>query len=58
LGNFSYFRTGSRAPSYLATFGILFALRLEAEERMMLEAFGDEYRSYQKQTMRIIPGVW
>jgi len=45
-------------PSYLATFGILFALRLEAEERMMLEEFGDEYRSYQKQTMRILPGVW
>ena len=45
-------------PSYLVTFGILFALRLEAEERMMLEEFGDEYRSYKNQTKRIIPGVW
>src|SRR5262245_29442594 len=45
-------------PSYLVTFGILFALRLEAEERMMLEEFGDEYRSYKTHTKRIIPGVW
>jgi protein-S-isoprenylcysteine O-methyltransferase Ste14 len=45
-------------PSYLVTFGILFALRLEAEERMMLEEFGDEYRSYASRTKRIIPGVW
>ena len=30
-------------PSYLVAFGILFALRIGAEERMMLEEFGDEY---------------
>ena len=45
-------------PSYLVTFGILFALRIEAEERMMLDEFGDEYRSYANHTKRIIPGVW
>jgi protein-S-isoprenylcysteine O-methyltransferase Ste14 len=33
-------------PSYFVTFGILFALRIGAEERMMLEAFGDEYAEY------------
>src|SRR5262245_41078438 len=45
-------------PSYLVTFGILFALRLKAEEGMMLEEFGDEYRAYMGRTTRLIPGVW
>ena len=45
-------------PSYLVSFGILFALRLRAEERMMLETFGDEYTAYMAATKRLIPGVW
>ena len=45
-------------PSYLVGFGILFALRVRAEERMMLEAFGDEYAKYMARTARLIPGVW
>ena len=36
--------------SYLVAFGILFALRIGAEERMMLEAFGDEYAAYVART--------
>ena len=35
-------------PSYLVAFGILFALRIGAEERMMLETFGDESRVHGK----------
>jgi protein-S-isoprenylcysteine O-methyltransferase Ste14 len=45
-------------PSYLLAFGILFALRVGAEERMMLEAFGDEYKAYSARTWRLVPGVW
>ena len=45
-------------PSYLVSFGILFALRLRAEERMMLETFGDEYAAYSARTKRLLPGVW
>ena len=45
-------------PSYLATFGILYALRVEAEERMMLERFGEAYASYTARTNRLIPGPW
>jgi protein-S-isoprenylcysteine O-methyltransferase Ste14 len=45
-------------PSYLVTFGILFALRIGAEERMMLEAFGDEYAAYQARTKLLVPGIW
>jgi protein-S-isoprenylcysteine O-methyltransferase Ste14 len=45
-------------PSYFVTFGILFALRLGAEERMMLETFGDEYAAYIARTKRIVPGLW
>jgi len=45
-------------PSYLAAFGILFALRIGAEERMMLETFGDEYAAYRARTKRLIPGIW
>lgn len=39
----------------LVGFGLLFALRLGPEERMMEEAFGEEYRAYRERTWRIIP---
>src|SRR6476619_491086 len=45
-------------PSNLIAFAILCALRIRAEERMMVEEFGDEYAAYSAQTKRLIPGVW
>jgi len=45
-------------PSYLVSFGILFALRIGAEEKMMLETFGEEYVAYMRRTKRLVPGVW
>ena len=45
-------------PSYLVAFGILFALRIGAEERMMLETFGDEYAEYMTKTKLLVPGIW
>jgi protein-S-isoprenylcysteine O-methyltransferase Ste14 len=45
-------------PSYFVAFGILFALRIGAEERMMLEAFGDEYEAYMARTNLLVPGIW
>ncbi|HEY3159531.1 MAG TPA: protein-S-isoprenylcysteine O-methyltransferase [Vicinamibacterales bacterium] len=45
-------------PSYLVAFGILFALRIGAEERMMLETFGDEYAAYRARTKGLVPGIW
>lgn len=37
--------------------GMLFGFRVLREERMMLESFGDEYRSYMAVTKRIIPWI-
>jgi protein-S-isoprenylcysteine O-methyltransferase Ste14 len=37
--------------------GLFFAFRMLREERMMLESFGDEYRSYMAHTKRIIPWI-
>jgi protein-S-isoprenylcysteine O-methyltransferase Ste14 len=37
--------------------GLLFVFRVFREERMMLEAFGDEFRSYMAGTKRIIPWI-
>ena len=45
-------------PSNLIAFAILLALRLHAEERMMIGQFGGEYRVYSARTKRLIPGVW
>ena len=45
-------------PSYLLSFGILFALRVRAEEKMMLETFGDEYAAYMATTKCLVPGIW
>jgi protein-S-isoprenylcysteine O-methyltransferase Ste14 len=39
-------------------FGTLFFGRVAREERMMLESFGDEYRTYMERTSRIIPRVY
>ena len=45
-------------PSYFVAFAILFALRIGAEERMMLETFGQEYASYMARTKLLVPGIW
>lgn len=45
-------------PSNLIAFAVLLALRVRAEERMMLEQFGDEYTAYMARTQRLVPGVW
>ena len=45
-------------PSSLVAFGIVFALRVHAEEQMMLEEFGAEYSAYMAKTKRLIPGLW
>jgi protein-S-isoprenylcysteine O-methyltransferase Ste14 len=45
-------------PSYLIAFAILFALRVGAEEKMMLDEFGHEYAAYMAKTKRLVPGLW
>lgn len=45
-------------PCYFVAFAILFALRIGAEERMMLETFGNEYASYVARTKLLVPGIW
>jgi protein-S-isoprenylcysteine O-methyltransferase Ste14 len=45
-------------PSYGVAFGVLFALRVGAEERMMMEEFGKDYEAYRTRTKRLVPGVW
>ena len=42
----------------LVGFGVLYFLRIDHEERMMVQTFGDEYRSYMTRTKRIIPLVY
>jgi len=39
-------------------FSVLFALRVGAKERMMLETFGDEYAAYTGRTKLLVPGIW
>ncbi|WP_436119319.1 protein-S-isoprenylcysteine O-methyltransferase [Phyllobacterium sp. LjRoot231] len=42
----------------LAGFAVLFFLRVDEEERMMLENFGPQYRAYMERTKRIIPYLY
>ena len=44
-------------PAYLVGFGILYAFRVTAEERMMLDRFGEEYAAYMKRSGRLFPIV-
>ena len=45
-------------PAGLVGFGTLFFLRVGREERLMEQAFGDEYRQYAAHTGRIIPRIF
>lgn len=42
----------------LIGFAILFFLRVDKEERMMLEIFGPQYRTYMERTKRLIPYLY
>ncbi|CAN5254339.1 protein-S-isoprenylcysteine O-methyltransferase [soil metagenome] len=46
------------AFSGLVAVAILFFARIDYEERMLTEAFGDDYRVYMRETKRIIPGIY
>jgi protein-S-isoprenylcysteine O-methyltransferase Ste14 len=37
--------------------GLLYGFRVRREERMMLETFGDDYRTYMAETKRIVPWI-
>ena len=39
-------------------FGTLFFGRIGKEERLMCDAFGEEYRAYMRRTSRVLPGVY
>jgi len=41
--------------SALASFGLLYALRVGREEAMMREAFGEQYRAYEQESGRLWP---
>jgi protein-S-isoprenylcysteine O-methyltransferase Ste14 len=42
-------------PAYLIGFGLLYLLRVDKEERMMLDRFGAEYEAYMGRSGRLIP---
>ena len=39
-------------------FGILYLGRIGQEERLMLDTFGDDYRTYMSRTQRIVPWIY
>jgi protein-S-isoprenylcysteine O-methyltransferase Ste14 len=42
-------------PVFLVTSWPFYVARLHAEEQMMVDEFGEEYKEYRKRTGRIIP---
>ncbi len=45
-------------PAMLVFFVPLYLLRVRREEKMLLDHFGQEYRSYMGRTGRVIPRLW
>ncbi|KQY01024.1 hypothetical protein ASD28_11660 [Massilia sp. Root133] len=44
-------------PAFLLAFSILYASRIEHEEDMMLEHFGQAYADYKARTKRLLPSI-
>jgi protein-S-isoprenylcysteine O-methyltransferase Ste14 len=42
-------------PAFAVTFLLLYVLRIDDEEKMMLDHFGSEYADYQRRTRRLLP---
>jgi protein-S-isoprenylcysteine O-methyltransferase Ste14 len=45
-------------PAGLVGFGTLFFGRVQREEELMIESFGEEYRAYMRTTARVVPWVY
>ena len=58
LGQALALPNGVAGPSYLVALGLLFALRVGPEERMMREEFGADYEAYMARTKRLLPRIW
>lgn len=43
---------------YIGTLSLMYITRVSAEEKMMIERFGDRYREYMRGTWRIFPRLW
>ena len=42
-------------PGGIIAFGIIYILRVNQEEQMMIEWFGEDYRAYMQRTKRLVP---
>jgi protein-S-isoprenylcysteine O-methyltransferase Ste14 len=58
LGQALVLPNGIAGPSYLVAMLVLFAFRVRAEERLMLDRFGGDYAAYMARTKRLVPGAW
>ena len=45
-------------PAGLVAFAVLFFFRVNREEDLMTDTFGEEYRAYCRRTARIVPGLY
>jgi protein-S-isoprenylcysteine O-methyltransferase Ste14 len=43
--------------SGIVGFGLLYLLRVNREEQLMIDTFGEDYRSYMLRTKRLIPWI-
>jgi len=42
----------------VALFVPAYAYRIQTEEALLTDIFGQAYRDYQRQSKRLIPGIW
>ncbi len=45
-------------PAFLVAMLAIIVFRLGAEERMLVEEFGEQYEDYRKRSYRLVPGLW
>lgn len=56
LGQLLFLPNWIAGPAWLLSFGVLYLIRIDHEEQMMLDRFESEYEQYIQRTGRLLPG--
>jgi protein-S-isoprenylcysteine O-methyltransferase Ste14 len=58
IGSAVFLNSSAGTVTAIAAMMVAYFIRIDAEEKMLLNSFGNTYREYQKNTKKLIPFIW